>query len=275
MNSEGTLIKMPVTMANPVRYQLVIGKKDFLLNDLLGKKIMLRYTGQIFCIQCGRHINKSFQQGYCFPCLRRLQECDLCILHPERCHVAQGTCPKDDWAHVQCYQQHIVYLANSSALKVGITRYTHVPTRWVDQGATQALPIFNVANRYQAGIMEVALKKFVADKTDWRRMLKQDAAPIDLFQLRDELFVNAEKEIAQVIATFQTSDITPIVDATPLEITYPVLEYPEKVLSLSFDKTPEISGILQGIKGQYLILDTGVLNVRKFAGYDVEFEGLV
>jgi hypothetical protein len=48
-----------------------------------------------------------------------------------------------------------------------------------------------------------------------------------------------------------------------------VIKYPTKVVSLNFDKTPVISGVLEGIKGQYLLLDVGVLNIRKFSSYNL------
>ena len=155
----------------PVRYQLSIGDDNIILNDFLGHHLHLSHTGTIFCIQCGRQTKKSFQQGYCFPCYRRLGECNLCMIHPERCRHDPTLCKPDDWVHASCMLPHVVYLANSSGLKIGITRQSQVPTRWMDQGAVQAIPIFQYQNRFQAGTLEVAFKKFVADKTNWRTML--------------------------------------------------------------------------------------------------------
>ncbi len=262
---------MKGTLDSPIQYHLRLGEHEIHLNPLLGKPIRLSFTGQMHCIQCGRKINKTFQQGYCFPCLRRLQECDLCVIYPERCHVEEGTCPQDDWAHAQCYQEHIIYLANTSGLKVGITRHTQVPTRWIDQGARQALPIFQAANRYQSGLIEVALKQYVSDRTNWRVMLKQEANLIDLYKERDRLLAQAHNEIESVISGFKPGDICPIDPSEIVELSYPITQYPEKITSLSFDKTPDISGVLLGIKGQYLILDAGVINIRKFGGYEVSF----
>ncbi|WP_423063963.1 DUF2797 domain-containing protein [Candidiatus Paracoxiella cheracis] len=266
----GTLRKMKGVANSPVEYVFRVGDHELPFNETLDKTIYLRHTGEIYCIQCRRKTNKSFQQGYCFPCLKRLSECNLCIIHPERCNVEQGTCPKDDWAHAHCYQSQIIYLANSSGLKVGITRETQVPTRWIDQGAKQAIPIFKASNRYQAGVIEVALKAFVSDRTNWRAMLKQDVEHMDLIGARDELLQRAEGMLNAAMEEFNDDDITPILDATVTELSYPILKYPQKVTSLSLDKTSTIEGRLQGIKGQYLILDVGVLNVRKFGGYAIE-----
>ena len=268
----GNLRKMKGVLKNPIEYQFIIGEHEILLNALLGKKIKMHFTGLIHCIHCGRKTNKSFQQGYCFPCLRRLNECNLCTIHPERCRVEEGACDANDWAHAHCTQKHIVYLANTSAIKVGITRETQQPTRWIDQGAKQALPIFQVSNRFQAGIIEVAIKKYVSDRTNWRQMLKQDADDVDLKSARDQLLEQAKEGIKKIVAQYQTDEIKKITDADIIEFSYPILEYPEKISSLSLDKTPEVEGVLRGIKGQYLILECGVINIRKFGGYEVAFE---
>ena len=165
---------------------------------------------------------------------------------------------------------HIVYLANTSGLKVGITRVTQLPVRWIDQGAVQALPVLRVTTRYQAGLAEIILGKYVSDKTDWRKMLKGEPEPVALNDMRDQLLYTCRDELAQLTDRFGIQAIRPLTDETPTSINYPVMTYPEKVSSLNLDKTPLIEGNLMGIKGQYLMLDTGVLNVRKYAGYHVE-----
>ena len=268
----GILQKMKSALGAPIQYSLRLGTVEVPLNAVLGKTLSLRHTGLIYCIQCGRKTNKSFQQGHCFPCLQRLSECNLCTIHPERCQVEHGTCPTDDWAHAHCHQDHIVYLANSSGLKVGITRHTQVPTRWIDQGAKQAIPIFRVSNRYRAGAVEVALKAFVSDRTNWRALLKQEAVSLDLLALRDDLLEQAKNPVRSVVNRFGDDNTVTVDDAKVLELNYPVLQYPEKIASLSLDKTPLVEGCLQGIKGQYLIFDVGVMNVRKFGGYEVQCE---
>lgn len=264
----GTLRKMKTVLKTPVEYQFIIGDHDIPLNKQLQKKISLSYTGNIYCIHCGRKTSKSFQQGYCYPCMQRLNECGNCAIFPERCKVEEGTCPQDDWAHAQCHSRQIIYLANASGLKVGITRDSHIPTRWIDQGAIQAVPIFDAENRYRSGLIEVALKAFVSDRTNWRAMLKNDVVALDMLAERDQLLKQADASLKTLLAD-SDNKLIPITNAQPIVIEYPVNEYPSKVTSLSLDKQPDIDGVLLGIKGQYLILDTGVLNIRKFGGYEV------
>jgi hypothetical protein len=152
-------------------------------------------------------------------------------------------------------------LANSSGVKVGITRQKNIPSRWIDQGAVSALPILAVDTRLKSGELEMALKQFVSDKTNWRKMLKNETTPINLVSIRDEL-------LAQIKDTIKSTNAQ-ILNAETLEINYPVVEYPSKINSLNFDKTPIITGVLKGIKAQYLILDLGVLNIRKFSSYNI------
>ena len=252
-----------------VQYQLPIADELLPMNERIGQTIKLNYQNEIHCVACGRKTNKSFAQGHCFPCFRSLASCDMCIMKPETCHFSEGTCREPAWGETNCFIPHYVYLANSSGIKVGITRGTQIPTRWIDQGAGQALPIFRVANRLQSGLLEVVLKQHVSDRTDWRKMLKFDAEPLDLKEVRDELLAKCETEISN-IRSEQGDAALEAIDEDVVEIKFPVSEYPEKVKSLNFDKQPEIEGTLKGIKGQYLILDTGVLNIRKFSGYNIE-----
>ena len=220
-------------------------------------------------MKCARKTSKSFNQGYCYPCFQRLAECDSCIIHPERCHFDQGTCREPAWGERFCMQDHIVYLANSSGLKVGITRATQVPTRWIDQGATQALAIIRVRSRLQSGSVEVMFKQHVADKTNWRDMLKGDAATLDMHAKAAHLISECESDLKELEDKFGFFAISVLNGVGAVNIEYPVVTYPEKVTSLNFDKTPIVEGTLLGIKGQYLILDTGVINMRRFSGYEV------
>lgn len=258
------LSKMAVLHQSPIQYSI----NGILLNALLNQKISFEFTGNIFCIQCGRKTKSSFQQGYCFPCMQKINECNNCLIHPEKCLVESGKCDVANWAHEHCHQKHLVYLANSSGLKVGITRAKNNPSRWIDQGAVQALPIFETHNRYQAGLIEVVLKAFVADKTNWRVMLQGAVAPMDLLVEKKRVLSEADNAIAVILKKYADEIIS--VDVNKIfTFDYPVIEYPTKINALSFDKTPKIEGVLKGIKGQYLLLDTGVLNVRKFGGYEV------
>ena len=168
-------------------------------------------------------------------------------------------------------QPHVVYLANSSGLKVGITRKTQVPTRWIDQGAIQAVPIAEVDTRLQSGLIETALKSTVNDKTDWRRMLKGLQTEIDLTAEWEELRGAGNGMRTEFQSRFGLHAVRLSEHDVPTRISYPVLRYPEKIKAHNFDKERVVKGVLEGIKGQYLILDHGVLNIRKFAGYEVSF----
>lgn len=271
MKITGHLRKMLTTLASPVKYQLPLDDELIPLNEYIGNNISLKHTGDIHCIACGRKTSKSFNQGYCFPCFQSLAVCDMCIVKPETCHYHEGTCRQPEWGEEHCMQDHYVYLANSSGIKVGITRGSQIPTRWIDQGASQALPIFRVSSRFLSGKIEVAIKEHVSDRTDWRRMLKSRPDDMDLADRRDVLISEAEKEIRVIKDEHGETAMEFLTDEEMIRIDYPVETYPDKVKTFNFDKTPGIEGLLQGIKGQYLILDTGVLNVRKFAGYEINF----
>ncbi len=268
--ARGVLRKMHSRFENPVRYQILLSDMVVPLNDLLEKQIKLEYSGTIYCINCGRKSRKSFNQGYCYPCFQRLAECDGCIIHPEKCHFDQGTCREPAWGERFCMQDHIVYLANSSGLKVGITRATQIPTRWIDQGATQALAIIRVRSRLQSGILEVMFKQYVSDRTNWRAMLKGEAEPLKMEEEADRLLKECDSELKELAENFGFFAISVLNGIASVGINYPVIKYPEKVTSFNFDKDPVVEGTLLGIKGQYLIFDTGVINLRRFSGYEVQ-----
>ena len=272
MKYSGNIQKLVTALEQPVQYQLPIGADMVAMNTLIGSQLTLTYAGEINCIACGRKTGKSFAQGFCYPCFQSLAQCDSCIVKPEQCHYFEGTCREPEWGEQHCLQDHYVYLANSSGTKVGITRGTQLPNRWMDQGASQALPIFRVKNRLLSGLVEVAFKQHVADKTHWQRMLKGAPEAVDLAAKRDELFATCADEIAAILKQHDSDAITPLTDEPIVNIDYPVDEYPIKVKSFNFDKTPEISGTLMGIKGQYLIFDSGVLNIRKFSGYNIHLQ---
>jgi hypothetical protein len=267
----GALRKLQSRLDATVSYALPVGDVAIPLNDLLGRRIALDYLGQINCLHCGRKTNKSFNQGYCYPCFQKLAACDSCIVSPEKCHYDAGTCREPQWAQQHCLQPHVVYLANSSGLKVGITRGTQVPTRWIDQGAVQALPVLGVQTRQQSGLIEALVREHVADKTNWRAMLKGQVDEIDLPAQRDRLLGLCAEGIAALQDRFGLQAIQPLPAAEPVAIRYPVVQHPTKVVSLDLEKTPQIEGTLLGIKGQYLLLDTGVINIRKYGAYQVRF----
>ena len=266
----GDLRKMKAELKQPVEYFLPIGDESVAMNPLIGQKLRLEYQGEIHCMACGRKTNKSFNQGYCFPCLRSLARCDTCIIKPEQCHHAEGTCRELEWAEENCMQSHVVYVANSSGLKVGVTRHSQVPTRWIDQGAAQAIPLLHTSQRYYAGLVETALKEHMNDKTDWRRMLKGEPESVDMVAERERVLVLARDVIANMHQQYGDESVTVPASAEAVSLSFPVDHYPEKVKAHNFDKDPLVEGMLHGIKGQYLIFDTGVLNVRKFGGYRIK-----
>lgn len=270
---EGCLSKMaaalPGRQDQPVVYHLRAGEHRVALNDRIGEPLSLRWTGAIACTHCGRATKKSFAQGHCYPCFKRLAQCDTCIMKPETCHFFQGTCREPEWGERHCFQPHIVYLANSSGLKVGITRKTQMPTRWLDQGAIQALPILEVDTRQQSGFVEMLFKEQVADRTNWRAMLKGDVETMDLSAERDRLLTLLADGLNQLRET-HGSDAIRLLEQPAQHFHYPVSVFPKKVVSHNFDKQPLVEGVLQGVKGQYLILDSGVINLRKFTGYEIQ-----
>lgn len=268
--AHGPASKMKTRLTGPVSYSLPLGDTLVPLNPLVGQPLKLHFTGQINCVHCGRNTSKSFNQGYCYPCFQKLAQCDSCIIQPERCHFDLGTCREPEWGEQFCMQDHIVYLANSSGIKVGITRATQVPTRWIDQGAVQALPIMRVRSRLQSGSLEVLFKQHVADKTNWRDMLKGCDHETDLLAEKARLVDACRSDIDDLVQRFGFHAISVLTGVDPVRIEYPIVSYPEKITSLNFDKDPVVEGTLLGIKGQYLIFDTGVLNMRRFSGYNIE-----
>ncbi|WP_111976947.1 DUF2797 domain-containing protein [Algibacillus agarilyticus] len=252
-----------------ITYQLPLDEQKLELNPYIGKTLSMHFTGQISCSNCGKKTKKSFSQGFCFPCMRKIASCDMCIMKPETCHYDQGTCREPEWGEANCMIPHYVYLSNTSGLKVGITRHTQVPTRWIDQGATQALLLYQVNTRQLSGLIEVALGEFIADKTNWRAMLKGNNDNLDLKAVAAELKPKIQERMNELTALYGSEAITEL-EGDIWHLDFPVSEFPTKVTSFNFDKTPDVSGILKGIKGQYLIFDTGVINMRKFSSYQIE-----
>ncbi len=264
MRYNGTLLKMETKLVNPIEYELPIGDELVYMNHLIGKYIAFKWLKEIYCVACGRKTNKSFAQGFCYPCFLNAPETSECIFRPELCRAQDGIARDMEWAENHCLQDHIVYLAISSGIKVGVTRSGQIPTRWIDQGAWQAIKLAKTPNRYTAGLIEVALKEHISDRTNWQRMLKNQLIEgVDLTIAKKDMIAHLPSDLQNYIS--EEDNIT--------EINYPVNEYPEKVKSLSFDKLGEIAGRLWGVKGQYLIFDDGtVVNMRKHTGYMVELE---
>jgi hypothetical protein len=257
-----TLRKMRVSPENPVRYFLSSEKEEIQLNPLLGSKLTVEFLNEIHCLNCGKKTKKSFGQGYCYPCFMSIPETSDCVLKPELCQAHLGISRDMTWSQDHCLQEHIVYLALTSDIKVGVTRISQVPTRWIDQGAWKAIRFAKTANRFLAGVMEVEMKKHLTDKTNWRHMLTNQMA-------YEKDLLTQKMQLKTRIPENMQGSVSP--DDEIIELNYPVLEYPKKVNSVSLDKQPLVEGTLAGIRGQYLIFEGGlVFNVRSHGGYRVQ-----
>lgn len=265
----GAISKMRIALDAPAQYSLRLNDAQYALNPLIGQTMRLEFLGSIHCTHCDRVTKKSFAQGYCWSCFSKLAQCDSCIMSPEKCHYEAGTCRDPQWAQDFCMTDHFVYLANSTGVKVGITRRSQLPTRWLDQGAIQAVPIFRVATRQQSGFVEDVLRSQVADRTNWRALLKGDVEPVDLIAIREQLLERCAEPLQALQQRFGLQAVQPITDVDVLEMAYPVEAYPAKISSCNLDKKPVAEGTLIGIKGQYLLFDTGVINIRKYTSYQL------
>jgi hypothetical protein len=261
---EGNIHKMQTELASPVQYFLPIGENQVAMNELIGREIKMSFFGQINCISCGKRTKTSFHQGFCYNCLQTAPEAAESVIRPELSKSHLGIARDMEWAQKHDLVDHFVYLAVSSEVKVGVTRFHQIPTRWIDQGASYAIKLATTPNRHIAGVMEVFLKKHFTDRTNWRAMLKNEVV--------QNINLAAEKEkVIQLLPAELRKYIEPDNETTTIE--YPVQKYPQKLKSIGFDKTPIIEGVLQGIKGQYLIFENDtVLNIRKHNGYFLKVE---
>lgn len=258
---QGVLTKMETEYAQPIQYYLVL-ENDFLnMNQLLEKTITMQFV-KYQCLKCG--LDKPiYRQGFCKQDFFDIPQAGDWIMRPELSTAHLGKEDRDlEYEKKVQLQPHIVYLANSSNVKVGVTRKSQVPTRWIDQGAHEAIEIVEVPNRYLAGITEVALKNHVADKTNWRKMLKNDVEDENLVEWRERLksYIPEEAQDYYIASNTETN------------LEFPVLSYPEKPKSLNIEKSQTYTGKLVGVKGQYLIFeDNTVFNIRANEGLVVRF----
>ncbi|MBL4585744.1 MAG: DUF2797 domain-containing protein [Flavobacteriales bacterium] len=256
----GNLHKMRTEFGSPIQYHLHFEEGELRVNDLLGKKISIEFNGRINCVSCGKITKKSFGGGFCYPCFATAPESAECIIRPELCegHLGKGRDP--EWEERHHVQPHYVYLALSSGLKVGITRDTQIPTRWIDQGASSAIILAEVPYRRLSGDIEVALKEFHSDRTNWQRMLKNEVLQDDLIIRKQEAKNHLPSDLQQYVTD----------DKKIWQLEFPSLDTPLKVKSQKLEKVFSLEGVLTGIKGQYLIFDNqNVINIRSHAGYQV------
>ena len=247
MQLEGNIFKMRTELATPVKYFLQVGEKEIPMNDFIGKKISMNFSGQINCISCGKKTKTSFHQGFCYNCLQTAPQAAESVIRPELSKSHFGIARDMEWAKKHDLINHFVYLAVSSDVKVGVTRNHQIPTRWIDQGAHEAIEIVEVPNRYLAGITEVALKDYVGDKTNWRTMLKNDIVDENLVEWRERLKQHIPDEAQDYY----------IASNTETNIDFPVKKYPVKPKSLNIIKDQMYTGKLTGIKGnkQFLAIN--------------------
>lgn len=254
------LEKMKSNYLNPeVEYFL----GEFKLSDKLGKKLKIEFNGKYTCIYCGQETKKLFGEGFCYSCFQTAPEAEVCNIHPEKCQAHEGIARDMEWAKKHCLIPHYVYLAKTNQIKVGVTRSTQVPIRWIDQGADFAIKLAKTPYRQLAGEIEVFLKQFYSDKTQWQSMLKNISCEEDLIE---------QKNYAQKLLREKYEDYIVLIDQI-YSFTYPYLETPTEINTLKLDESRAIEGILTGIKGQYIILDNkNVINIRSHSGYNVVFE---
>ena len=260
----GQLRKMEVKEQTPIIYFLSLDNNPYPLNSYIGQKVSLKWSGTITCIECGVKTRKSYDQGYCFLCSRDLPGNAMCSVRPEMCEHEKGNELDREFWRTHCNIDHFVYLSLTSGIKVGITRHYNIPERWIDQGAVRGLIIAKVPERILSGKIEVAVAKNFADKTNWRKMLKGEVEDLDLLTFRNkahELFPPTLKKYI-------------VKDMEVKELVYPVESVPDKISSHNLEKIPEFTDRLTGIKGQYLIFEHRVINLRKYAGYHVNFDFL-
>ncbi len=261
MKFKGVLKKMITEIGSPVQYYLDMGEDFLIMNQLLDKKMSIRFENYQ-CLNCGED-KKIFRQGFCYDCFFKMPQAGDWVMKPELSKAHLDIEDRDlEFEKELQLQPHVVYLANSSDVKVGVTRKSQIPTRWIDQGAHEAIEIVEVPNRYLAGIAEVALKDHVSDKTNWRKMLTNDIVDLDLNAEKERLSKFLPDEIKPYYSEFKSKE---------MEIEFPVLKYPAKINSLNLDKTQSYQGTLKGIKGQYLLFEDGIVfNVRNWEGYVCE-----
>lgn len=263
MMASGNLLKMKTRLNNPIDYFLVIGNQEIYLNEHIGRNISFVHTGIINCIHCGNATKKSFNQGFCYNCFQNAPEADQSVVRPELSMAQFGIARDLDWANEHDLIDHYVYLSITNDLKVGVTRHHQIPTRWIDQGAIQAIKLAKTPNRHIAGIIESFLKNYVADITKWQLMLKDEQnRAINLSDEKIQLINLLPKELQQYADT----------DHVVTELNYPGEHQLQNIKSVDLGKLPEYEGKLLRIKGQYLIFDDdSVINIRKHSGYFVNF----
>ena len=259
----GQISKLISYFKNPIQYSLPIGDEHIKLNQFINKNIKIDFNGEIKCIECNKKIKKTFMQGFCYPCFISSPKTSECILKPELCKAHEGKDRDMEWSEKHCLQEQYVYLSLTSNLKVGVTRNSQIPTRWIDQGAHAAILFAKTPNRYLAGMIEKDINQYISDRTYWRRMLLGEYPKLNLLDEKEKLSTKLNQQYYKYIDN----------DNTITNIEYPQFNNIEKIKSLNIEKNPTIEGTLTGIKGQYLFINNNtVLNIRKYTGYIINIK---
>ena len=272
MASEGTIRKMEGRLEGGMaHYRLpLLGGETMEMNPLVGRHLKLHHNGVINDIATGERITKSYGEGYSYKNFTTLARCDLCIVKPHLCHFERGTCREPEWGKANCMVAHVVYLSETSGLKVGITRESNIPGRWIDQGASRALGLVRVKDRLTSGLIERELAQEYAQVTSWQKMLalgpESPGGDIDLKDLGERIL----EDYCDLLDGLGAWDL----EGEVVSIRYPVSRPPPSLKALSLEKSPLLEGTLLGIKGQYLLFEGGVFNVRKHQGYHLRLEGI-
>lgn len=260
---------MKATLDNEVQYgmrlyDILEPSEPIPFNEVVGKELRIQFLHEIHCVVTGKKIKKAFGEGMSYDAFMNSPQASPSIIRPELSRIHEGIALRDfEWEMKNHMTPHTVYLAQTAGTKVGVTRNTQIPTRWLDQGAVQAIRLAQTPYRQAAGLIEVALKDYISDKTSWQKMLKGELEACDLVNLKEEMAQHVPGNLKQYITE----------NDAIVQIKYPVLAYPPKVKSIKLDKSPLIEKKLMGIKGQYLMFDDGsVINIRSHSGYRVAIE---
>ena len=255
----GQIVKMKTNFDTPIEYSLPIGNQIIGLNNFIGHEITINFKGSIYCIACNKQIKKTFMQGFCYPCFINSPYTSECILKPHLCQAHDGIARDMGWAKEHCLDVHYVYLALTSNLKVGVTRFNQIPTRWIDQGAHFAIKFAKTPNRYLAGLIELEISQYISDRTQWRKMILGQYDELDLNKKKNDL----QKYLSNNLKKYYLNN------EDMIDLKYPIIKNLEKIKSFNIEKFKTIKKNLIGIKGQYLMFDDNhVLNVRKYTGYN-------
>jgi len=259
MEFTGQISKMVSSIGNPIEYVLPIGEKKLILNKYIGELIQIKFNDEIRCINCKNKIKKTYMQGYCYPCFISLPQTEDCVFKPHLCKAHLGEARDMVWAKNNCLVSTYVYLSLTSNLKVGVTRHSHIPSRWIDQGAHYAIRFAKTPNRYLAGLIELEISKYISDRTQWRKMILGQYDELDLINKKNDLYEYLPSNLDKYYLNNENI----------VELKYPIINNLEKIKSFNIEKFKSIKKKLIGIKGQYLMFDDShVLNVRKYTGYN-------